>query len=119
VLGPVLGLAYVTRSLTRTLSLLHEADHFLFSRVFARSACKTSTFRLADFSPRAALRNFIMAEFVRAQIFGTTFEITSRCAGNVPSDEALILSADMPISSPLAWVPLVLSGTCSAFREMG
>jgi p38 MAP kinase len=54
-----------------------------------------------------------MAEFVRAQIFGTTFEITSRYARLCSAmlqladpDHAL----DTPISNPLEWAPSDLSG---------
>jgi hypothetical protein len=54
-----------------------------------------------------------MAEFVRAQIFGTTFEITSRY-GHPPPELCPqwnnIHRLDMLTSSLLAWAPLVWSG---------
>ena len=57
-----------------------------------------------------------MAEFVRAQIFGTTFEITSRCLQPRrfdPLDRASIdLGIDTQTSSPLEWELLVWSGEC-------
>ncbi len=53
-----------------------------------------------------------MAEFVRAQIFGTTFEITSRYELSIPPSDATILMSTLgtPTYNLLAWVPLVLSG---------
>ena len=53
-----------------------------------------------------------MAEFVRAQIFGTTFEITSRYSrplfsiGTAPADEAL----GTPTCNRWAWELLAWSG---------
>lgn len=54
-----------------------------------------------------------MAEFVRAQIFGTTFEITSRCANtSTPHTGQRVRQgttdgrAGTPISNPWAWEPL-------------
>ena len=52
-----------------------------------------------------------MAEFVRAQIFGTTFEITSRCLTPTPAELNLAEEGwcifdnflDIPTSNPWAW----------------
>ena len=64
-----------------------------------------------------------MAEFVRAQIFGTTFEITSRY--NPPHVQVpatlfvclTLLSADIPICSPLVWAPSDWCGESYAFTR--
>lgn len=57
-----------------------------------------------------------MAEFVRAQIFGTTFEITSRCRQPRCLTRLiaprLTLGIDTQTSSPLVWELLVWSGQC-------
>jgi len=56
-----------------------------------------------------------MAEFVRAQIFGTTFEITSRyVAGEGTFVECAVADSivGMPIFSLLEWELSVLSGMC-------
>jgi len=56
-----------------------------------------------------------MAEFVRAQIFGTTFEITSRyVAGKGTSGEHAMANSTvgMPIFSLLGWELSALSGRC-------
>jgi hypothetical protein len=54
-----------------------------------------------------------MAEFVRAQIFGTTFEITSRYVGYVAAfaTAQLIAHLGTPTCNPLAWEHSDLSGT--------
>jgi len=57
-----------------------------------------------------------MAEFVRAQIFGTTFEITSRYGTLPPHRSALrrlTCDIDMPIYNLLEWEPLALYGEYS------
>jgi p38 MAP kinase len=57
-----------------------------------------------------------MAEFVRAQIFGTTFEITSRYAyefGNWCWDSPIDCRSDTQICNPWAWERLVLFGNRS------
>lgn len=53
-----------------------------------------------------------MAEFVRAQIFGTTFEITSRLGFTDCTDweAGLTIGAGTLIYNRLAWVPSVSSG---------
>lgn len=55
-----------------------------------------------------------MAEFVRAQIFGTTFEITSRYCiprrSHVPHNRPLTDTTDMRTSNLSEWAPLGLSG---------
>lgn len=57
-----------------------------------------------------------MAEFVRAQIFGTTFEITSRyrLAGSGASARAGTEDADFGLDTPIysrwAWARSALSG---------
>ena len=55
-----------------------------------------------------------MAEFVRAQIFGTTFEITSRCASSRNVAAARSKHTDGAIDiltfNRSAWEPLGLSG---------
>jgi hypothetical protein len=54
-----------------------------------------------------------MAEFVRAQIFGTTFEITSRYGGlESGCQDAQLIHwwPGTPIYNRLAWEPSVLSG---------
>lgn len=66
-----------------------------------------------------------MAEFVRAQIFGTTFEITSRFVARDPEAaprqrakmrEEGLTSADIPICSQWAWELLDSYG---AYLERG
>lgn len=55
-----------------------------------------------------------MAEFVRAQIFGTTFEITSRYWAFFRCHRAFALTHLSAVGTPtfnrLAWEPLALSG---------
>ena len=54
-----------------------------------------------------------MAEFVRAQIFGTTFEITSRCLfPNSPHNFLGFVDAETgtPTYNLWGWEPLDLSG---------
>jgi hypothetical protein len=64
-----------------------------------------------------------MAEFVRAQIFGTTFEITSRCdilsllKRNIKKTNADYSPSDMLISNLLEWAHLALSGEMSPLSE--
>jgi hypothetical protein len=65
-----------------------------------------------------------MAEFVRAQIFGTTFEITSRYGQKQPrhtriggAQRGLTATSDTRICSLWAWVPSALSGELSVLRR--
>ncbi len=62
-----------------------------------------------------------MAEFVRAQIFGTTFEITSRyVAGRRRFGEGAVANStvDMPIFNRLGWELSDLSGRCSMMARI-
>jgi hypothetical protein len=54
-----------------------------------------------------------MAEFVRAQIFGTTFEITSRWGFDALGTSITTLAdkhVGIPTYNPWGWVPSVSSG---------